>query len=124
MSKTLKLKNKFKAKRVYEPASKEDGFRVFVERLWPRGISKEKAAIELWLKEIAPSTELRKWFSHDPAKWNEFKKRYHDEIKSKDDLIELLKGKLSDGNVTLLYASREQKYNAAMALIDYLRRKE
>ncbi|MCL4511716.1 MAG: DUF488 domain-containing protein [Bacteroidetes bacterium] len=124
MSKTLKLKNRFKTKRVYEPASEEDSFRVFVERLWPRGISKEKAKIDLWLKDIAPSTELRKWFNHDPAKWNEFKKRYHDEIGSKKDLVEVILEKLSKGTVTLLYASREERYNAATALLDYLKGKK
>jgi len=95
-----------------------------VERLWPRGISKEKAKIDLWLKDIAPSTELRKWFNHDPAKWNEFKKRYHDEIGSKKDLVEVILEKLSKGTVTLLYASREERYNAATALLDYLKGKK
>ena len=111
-----------RTKRVYDPVSSDDGFRVFVERLWPRGISKDKAAIDLWLKEIAPSTELRKWFNHDPAKWNEFKKRYHTEIRSKNGLIRAIIEKLSEENVTLLYASREKEYNAANALLVYLNR--
>lgn len=105
-----------KTKRVYDPVSREDGVRVFVERLWPRGISKEKAAIDLWLKEISPSTELRKWFNHDPAKWHDFKRRYRSELKDKSELLEGILDRLGSENVTLLYASREQEYNAAKAL--------
>ncbi len=115
-----KVKGKLRTKRVYEPAAGDDGFRVFVERLWPRGISKEKARIDLWLKEIAPSTELRKWFNHDPAKWNEFRKRYHSEIRDKTDAFQPVFDKLEKQNVTLLYASREEKYNAAEALESFL----
>ena len=91
-----------------------------MERLWPRGISKDRAAIDLWLKEIAPSTELRKWFSHDPAKWAEFKRRYRAEINGKESILKEIKARLGKGNVTLLYASREQEYNAASALAGFL----
>ncbi len=115
-----KMKGELKTKRVYEPVSEDDGFRVFVERLWPRGISKEKAAIDLWLKDIAPSTELRKWFNHDPGKWSDFKKRYRSEIEGRPQLLDELGERLRKGNVTLLYASREMEYNAASALSGFL----
>ncbi|MFZ1082916.1 MAG: DUF488 domain-containing protein [Candidatus Kryptoniota bacterium] len=114
------MSGKLKTKRVYEEISIGDGFRIFVERLWPRGISKDKAAIDLWLKDIAPSTELRKWFSHEPSKWNEFKKRYYAEVKSNNELIQTIIEALSEENVTLLYASREKEFNAANALVTYL----
>ncbi|HEY9165098.1 MAG TPA: DUF488 domain-containing protein [Candidatus Kryptonia bacterium] len=109
-----------KTKRVYEPRSEDDGFRVFVERLWPRGVTKEKAAIDLWMKEIAPSPELRKWYHHDQEKWKEFAARYRSEIHKKKELIESLKERLSDGNLTLLYASREKVFNSASVLRDFL----
>jgi uncharacterized protein YeaO (DUF488 family) len=115
-----RVKGTLKTKRVYDTQSKDDGFRVFVERLWPRGISKEKAAIDLWLKEIAPSTELRKWFNHDPTKWNEFLKRYHLEIKDRPDLFQQILDPLKKGNVTLLYGSKEERFNAATALASFL----
>ena len=111
-----KVSGTLKTKRVYEPVSKGDGFRVFVERLWPRGISKERAAIDLWLKEIAPSTELRKWCNHEPAKWREFQKRYRAEMKDKSDHKQQILDVLYKRNVTLLYASHEEKYNAAAVL--------
>ena len=109
-----------RTKRIYEPASKDDGLRVFVERLWPRGVAKEKAQIDLWLKEIAPSTELRKWFNHDPAKWQEFKRRYRSEIKSCSDRFHQILDSLKRENVTLLYSSREERFNAATALKSFL----
>jgi Uncharacterized conserved protein len=115
-----KLKGQLRTKRIYESPSKDDGLRVFVERLWPRGISKERAAIDIWLKDIAPSSELRKWFNHDPSKWDEFKKRYSSEIKDKFGLLQPIYDALKTGNVTLLYASREEKYNAASALEHFL----
>jgi uncharacterized protein YeaO (DUF488 family) len=104
-------------KRVYEPADKEDGCRILVDRLWPRGMTKEKARVDLWLKEIAPSDELRKWFSHDPAKWEEFKKRYKKELETKQDLIqEVEQAEKKTGTVTLLYSSKETANNNAIAL--------
>lgn len=110
----------FKLKRAYEPPARSDGFRVLVERLWPRGISKDKAALDLWLKDIGPSTELRKWFNHDPAKWVEFRKRYHRELKAHPDLLQLLREKSAAGSVTLVYSSHDQQHNAAVALKGYL----
>ncbi len=105
-----------KIKRIYEAPSKEDGFRILVERLWPRGITKERASINLWLKDIAPSTELRRWFGHDPKKWDQFCKRYLVELKQKKDSIELLKQKIKEGTVTFVYAARDEKHNSAVAL--------
>ncbi len=82
---------KLKIRRVYEKPSEDDGKRILVDRLWPRGLTKEKAAVDLWLKEIAPGTELRKWFGHDPAKWKEFQKRYHQELKKNKEQVLVLK---------------------------------
>ena len=98
-----------KIKRVYEQPDKDDGERVLVDRLWPRGLTKEKASVDLWLKEIAPSTELRKWYGHDPAKWERFRGRYKTELRHKDDLIQNLTDKAKKGMVTLIYAARDEK---------------
>ncbi len=106
----------FKLKRVYEEPSRDDGFRALAERLWPRGVSKERAQLDLWLKEVAPSPELRKWFNHDPAKWKEFQKRYAAELKDKKDAVRLLKEKAKKGTVTLLYAAHDEEHNGALAL--------
>ena len=105
-----------KVKRVYERPAKDDGSRILVDRLWPRGLSKEKADVDLWLKDIAPSTELRKWFGHDPEKWKSFRGRYETELKSKDELVEMLKAKAGKGTITLLYAARDEKNNEALVL--------
>lgn len=107
-------------KRVYLSKSKTDGVRILVERLWPRGISKEKAAIDIWLKEIAPSTELRKWFNHDPLKWNEFQKRYKNELKAKKELTQELKEMVKNSTVTLVYSSKDEEHNNAIALKNYI----
>lgn len=110
-------------KRVYEEPSKEDGERILIDRLWPRGLTKEKAKIGLWLKEIAPSTELRKWFGHDPSKWNEFKKRYIAEIKENKDVLAQLEGQLKDGKITLVYGAKDEEHNDAVVLKEYLEKK-
>ncbi len=107
---------KIKIKRVYEKPGKEDGKRILVDRLWPRGLTKEKAGIDLWLKEIAPSTELRKWFGHDPEKWKEFKKRYSDELNKNEEQVSLLKEQLKKGSVTLVYGAKDKEYNEAIVL--------
>ncbi len=107
-------------KRVYEPPSPDDGTRVLVERLWPRGASKHSAAIDLWLKEIAPSTELRQWFAHDPAKWKEFKARYQKELHESTAAVTLLLQKNREGTITLVYAARDKEHNGALVLRDYL----
>ena len=109
-----------KLKRVYEAPSKEDGFRILVERLWPRGITKDRAAVDLWLKEVAPSPELRKWFAHDPAKWEEFRRRYEKELEKKTDEIQLLVNKSREGTVTLVYAAQDQEHNSALILKQHL----
>ncbi len=108
-------------KRVYEKPEKGDGFRVLVDRLWPRGISRESARIDLWIKEIAPSGELRDWFKHEPEKWKEFEKKYWAELKDREDLVKEIK-KLEKENkaVTLLFGAKEERYNNAVALKEYL----
>ena len=107
-------------KRVYEEAARNDGYRVLVERLWPRGVSKEKANIRLWAKEIAPSPELRKWYGHNLARWEEFKKRYWRELKGKQESLEEIRSRAREGTVTFVYAARDEEHNSAMALKDYL----
>ncbi len=109
-----------KLKRAYEKPSRGDGSRILVERLWPRGLSKERAAVDLWLKEVAPSTELRKWFGHDPARWEQFQKRYWKELEEKEEAVQLLKEKGKQGTVTLVYAARDELHNGALALKRFL----
>jgi uncharacterized protein YeaO (DUF488 family) len=110
----------FKLKRAYEPASPKDGSRILVERLWPRGVTKQQAALGLWLKDIAPSPELRKWFGHDPRKWAEFQRRYAQELAHKQELLDLLRQKEREGPVTLVYGARDEQHNAAVALKSFL----
>lgn len=108
-------------KRVYDLPEKSDGFRILVDRLWPRGLSKEKAKVDLWLKEIAPSTELRIWFGHDPEKWSEFQTRYKKELREKKSLmIQLMKAEQEHGTVTLVYGAKNEKHNDAVVLADIL----
>lgn len=110
-----------KMKRVYEKASEEDGFRILVDRLWPRGLSKDKAKIDIWLKDVAPSNDLRKWFSHDPQKWQEFIKRYQTELNQKQELLHKIKqAEKENGTVTLLYGAKDQERNQAVALLSFL----
>lgn len=108
-------------KRAYEKPSRSDGLRILVERLWPRGLSKERAAVDVWLKEIAPSPELRRWFGHDPAKWEEFQKRYWAELDANPEAVAELRGKTGKGTVTFVYAARDEQHNGALALKEYLR---
>jgi uncharacterized protein YeaO (DUF488 family) len=105
-----------KIKRVYEKQDKEDGTRILVDRLWPRGLTKEKACIDLWLKDLAPSTELRKWFGHDPAKWIEFRKRYCEELNSNKDQVIILKQQMKKGNLTLVYGAKDKEHNEAVVI--------
>ena len=112
-----------KIKRAYEEPASDDGARILVDRLWPRGLTKAKANIDLWLKDIAPSTELRKWFAHDPARWTEFQARYKDELKQHKDQLALLKQKAAKGPVTLIYGARDQEHNEAVVLLKLLQRK-
>jgi uncharacterized protein YeaO (DUF488 family) len=106
-----------KIKRVYEMAAEDDGFRILVDRLWPRGLSKEKAEVDLWLKEVAPSDELRKWFAHDPEKWEDFKRKYGKELAAKQELLkEIRRIEEEKGTVTLVYSARDVEHNNAVAL--------
>jgi len=107
-------------KRIYEPVSPKDGTRILVDRLWPRGLSKAEASVDLWLKEIAPSAELRTWFDHDQAKWREFRLRYRAELLGKSDLLAALKERAEDGVLTLLYAAKDEKHNHAVVLLEQL----
>lgn len=109
-----------KIKRVYEAPDANDGKRILVDRLWPRGLTKEKADVDLWLKDIAPTTVLRKWFSHDPAKWEEFKKRYFDELKNNKEPVSLLKDEIKKGPVTLIYGAKDEVHNEALVLKNML----
>jgi uncharacterized protein YeaO (DUF488 family) len=103
-------------KRAYEAASEDDGLRILVERLWPRGVSKRKAHIDLWLKHLAPSTELRRWYAHDPARWPEFRTRYRAELKDRADVLALLKYLTEERTVTFVYAAGDEQRNSAVAL--------
>lgn len=107
-------------KRVYLPAEPDDGVRILVDRLWPRGVAKHSARIDLWLKDIAPSTELRQWFNHDPTRWRAFRARYFREIDSHPDALALLLEHIRNGPVTLVYAARDEHYNDAVVLGEYL----
>lgn len=110
-------------KRVYDSPAKEDGIRILVDRLWPRRTSKEKAKVDLWLREIAPSDDLRKWFSHDPKKWEEFKSKYEIELKGKKELLHKIKQiEKEKGIVTLLYSAKDEEHNNAIALSAILRK--
>lgn len=107
-------------KRAYDDPAPDDGCRVLVDRLWPRGVSKEDAELDHWLKEIAPSEELRTWFEHDPEKWEEFCQRYRRELEEKDDVVAFLREKAEDGPLTLVYAAKDREHNNAVALKRYL----
>jgi len=107
-------------KRAYDPPDPADGFRVLVERLWPRGLRKAEAQIDLWVKEAAPSTMLRRWFGHDPAKWVEFKRRYFAELESRRNVLAPIVNRAQAGRVTFVFAARERRYNNAVALKEFL----
>jgi uncharacterized protein YeaO (DUF488 family) len=103
-------------KRVYDQPSRTDGLRVLVDRVWPRGLTKQRAAVELWLKDVAPSTDLRKWFNHDPSKWKEFESRYRTELREKKSDLQLLKKESKERTVTLLFGARDAEHNQAVVL--------
>ena len=111
-----------RVKRAYEKPEPADGERVLVERLWPRGLPKARAAVDLWLKDVAPSPELRKWFAHNPAKWKRFRQRYWAELKARKEPVDLLRRKSSRGRVTLIYGARDEEHNGAVALKAFLER--
>lgn len=108
-------------KRVYEAAAKGDGRRILVDRLWPRGLTKEKAAVDVWLKDVAPSNELRKWFGHDPERWAEFKRRYKAELKENPAGLKELRAELRKGPATLVYGAKDEEHNQAAALREMVR---
>jgi uncharacterized protein YeaO (DUF488 family) len=107
-------------KRVYDPPAKDDGARLLVDRLWPRGIKKEAIRLDAWHKTVAPSQDLRRWFSHDPAKWEEFKERYRAELRCNSEICNQLLDAAKQGNLTLLYAARDAEHNSAIVLKSYL----
>jgi uncharacterized protein YeaO (DUF488 family) len=109
-----------KLKRIYQQPDSGDGKRILVDRLWPRGISKDDAKLDGWLKEIAPSDALREWFGHDPARWEEFRKRYREELKLQDELLEQLRAETRKGTVTLLFAAKDEEHNNAVVLEELL----
>lgn len=107
-------------KRIYEDPSPGDGYRVLVDRVWPRGMTKEKAAIDLWAKDVAPSTELRKWFDHDPAKWDEFQQKYRKEIEDNLPAVREIASKAKGKTLTLLYGAKDEEHNQAVVLFDFM----
>src|SRR5512147_293411 len=109
-----------KIKRVYDPPSDDDGKRILIDRLWPRGLSKDEAQIDEWAKNVAPSTRLRKWFSHDPGKWSEFRQRFFTELGAEQESVDSIIAAARKGTVTLLYGSKEERYNNAVALKELL----
>src|SRR5262249_9426525 len=115
--------SEIRLKRAYEAPDPDDGLRILVERLWPRGLSKERAAVDLWIKDVAPSPELRRWFHHDPARWDEFQERYRAELRQEEDAIEELRRACAGKAVTFVYAARDEEHNSALVLKDYLGRR-
>ncbi len=107
-------------KRVYDPPSRDDGKRILIDRLWPRGLKKEAAQVDEWMKDVAPSTALRKWFGHDPEKWGEFKRRFFKELHGKEKVFDGLADLARKGSLTLLYGSKEKRFNNASALKEYI----
>ena len=105
-----------KLKRAYEPPTADDGTRILIDRLWPRGVTKERAAIDQWMKDISPSTELRKWFGHDPARWDEFCRRYAKEVHQHAELLDQLRSRAREGPITLVYSAHDEKHNDAVEL--------
>jgi uncharacterized protein YeaO (DUF488 family) len=112
-----------KIKRADEEPAQDDGLRILVDRLWPRGVSKPRARVDLWLKDLAPSSTLRRWFNHDPARWAEFRRRYARELDAKDRAIAALRGAVRRGRVTLLFSASDPEHNNAVALYAYLARR-
>lgn len=112
-----------RVKRIYQPAELADGYRLLVDRLWPRGVSRKSACIDAWMKEVGPSSQLRRWFDHDASRWLEFKRRYGAELDAREDLVAEILSIANDGPVTLLYSARDPDHNQAVALAEYLNTK-
>jgi uncharacterized protein YeaO (DUF488 family) len=117
---TKNTKGEIRLKRAYEARSPDDGLRILVERLWPRGLTKERAAIDLWLKDVSPSSELRKWYGHDLAKWAEFQKRYQEELRENKAAVDELRKKCTSATVTFVYAAHDEEHNSALLLKNFL----
>lgn len=111
---------KIRLKRAYDPPGPDDGARLLVERLWPRGLTREKAGIEAWLKDVSPSQELRKWYAHDVAKWKEFRRRYRDELRDNPEPVDRLRKRVKEGPVTFIFAAKDEEHNSARVLKEYL----
>ena len=109
-------------KRAYDPATSADGYRVLIDRLWPRGVSRERASLDAWEKELAPSTQLREWFGHEPGRFDEFRRRYVDELRSQRSALTALRRRARNGTVTLVYAASDEEHNDAVVLAEVLRR--
>lgn len=109
-------------KRAYEPPARSDGYRVLIDRLWPRGVSKEEAQLDEWARELAPSSELRRWFGHDPARFAAFRRRYLDELAAQEAKLSELRRRAREGTLTLVYGARDQEHNDAVVLGELLRR--
>lgn len=114
------MRTDIRTKRVYEPATSHDGFRVLVDRVWPRGLTKEQVQADLWMKDVAPSTALRQWFGHDRSKWEAFKRRYFSELDAQPQAVARLLEEAAKGRLTLLFSARDAEYNQAVALREYL----
>jgi uncharacterized protein YeaO (DUF488 family) len=112
-----------RSKRAYEPPEPSDGYRVLVDRLWPRGVAKDDARLDEWARELAPSPELRKWFGHDPGRFEEFRRRYLEELAAHEDKLDELRRRARGGTVTLVYAARDTEHNDAVVLVELLRRR-
>ncbi len=119
----VSFKERIKIKRAYDDPAHDDGVRILVDRFWPRGLSKARAHVDLWLKDLAPSSTLRRWFNHDPARWAEFRRRYARELDAKDRAIAALRGAARRGRVTLLFSTHDSEHNHAVALGSYLARR-
>ncbi len=117
------MRRVIRLKRAYDAPEPDDGCRVLVDRLWPRGITKEDAHIDLWLKDIAPSNELRKWFNHDPERWGEFRQRYRAEIEQQPETMEQLMAEIRKGRITLVYGAKDEQHNNAVALKEFVEAK-
>jgi uncharacterized protein YeaO (DUF488 family) len=116
----MAARHDIRLKRVYEPAAEDDGARVLVDRVWPRGVTKDAAALTLWLRNVAPSNELRKWFGHEVARWEEFQRRYRTELEANDEALAPIRDLVTHGRVTLLFGAHDEEHNQAVVLADYL----
>jgi uncharacterized protein YeaO (DUF488 family) len=119
----ISSRSMLRLKRAYEPRTRGDGHRVLVDRLWPRGVSKERLAIDEWMKDLAPTAELRRWFAHDPVKWLTFQRRYERELEAHDALVDILAKRALEGRVTLIFGAKDEAHNDAVVLAAVVRRR-